>query len=90
MPYAVYILYSEILNKFYIGHTRDDLNQRIRRHLSDHAGFTAKAKDWQLVYQEIFEHKSDAARREREIKNWKSSIRVRALVRNSGFGDSFL
>jgi putative endonuclease len=51
-----------------------DVNQRLRRHLSDHKGFTAKAKDWVVVYSECFD--SLPAARKREIRNttvyWKS------------------
>ena len=86
MPYTVYILYSKQSNQFYIGHTGDAIEERIRRHLSEHSGFTAKAKDWQLVYQEIYEQKSDAASREREIKRWKSAVRIRALFGSSASG----
>ena len=83
MSYTVYILHSQTLNKFYIGHTSDLIQERIRRHLTDHDGFTSTVKDWQLVYQEKFEHKITAAKREREIKSWKSSIRIKALIANS-------
>jgi putative endonuclease len=38
-------LKSLSLGKFYIGHTGDDINERLRRHLSDHKGFTSSAKD---------------------------------------------
>jgi hypothetical protein len=31
-----YILYSEILDKYYIGHTEQGMEERLRRHLSDH------------------------------------------------------
>ena len=86
MPYTVYILYSNFLDKFYIGHTGDNLEQRIRRHLSDHSGFTSRAKDWKLVYSEIFPQKSDASMRERELKGWKSSSRIRALIAQSKRG----
>ena len=84
MSYTVYILYSGSLNKFYIGHTSDQIEQRIRRHLSDHDGFTAKAKDWVMVYSELFPDKSLAGKRKREIKAWKSSSRIKALVQNYG------
>ena len=80
MPYTVYILFSASLNKFYIGHTGDLPEQRIRRHLAGHDGFTSKAKDWRLVYQEKMENKISATKREREIKSWKSSIRIKALI----------
>ena len=83
MHYTVYILHSITLNKFYIGHTSDLIEERVRRHLTDHDGFTSKAKDWNLVYQETFSEKSSAGKREREIKSWKSSIRIKALITNS-------
>ncbi|MHA4847547.1 GIY-YIG nuclease family protein [Flavitalea antarctica] len=83
MPYTVYILHSDQLSKYYVGHTADLIKQRLRRHLTDHDGFTSKAKDWQLVYQEFFEDKKSAATREREIKSWKSARRITALIENS-------
>jgi len=83
MPYTVYILHSSQLNKYYVGQTGDELNDRIRRHLSDHKGFTSKAKDWLLVHTEIFPDRLHAAKREREIKGWKSSLRIKALILTS-------
>jgi putative endonuclease len=65
---AFYILYSDSLDKFYIGHTEDDLEERLRKHNSNHKGFTGKKHDWRIVYSEIFENKSMAYAREREVK----------------------
>ncbi|MGY6522384.1 MAG: GIY-YIG nuclease family protein [Mongoliitalea sp.] len=39
-----YILYSQTLDKYYLGHTCDILEDRLRRHLSNHKGFTGKLK----------------------------------------------
>ncbi len=36
MPYSVYILFSKIKNRYYIGYTHDELPERIRRHNSNH------------------------------------------------------
>jgi putative endonuclease len=58
-----------------------DVNQRLRRHLSDHKGFTAKAKDWVIVYSEAFEDVSEARKREIQIKNWKSRTLIEKLVK---------
>ena len=80
MSHTVYILYSAQIDKFYIGRTSDDLDQRIRRHLSDHHGFTARAKDWVLAYTETFAHKAEAVKRESEIKSWKSRKRLAILI----------
>ena len=78
-----YILYSETLDKFYIGHTCENLDERLRKHLSNHKGFTAKIKDWKIVYFEILENKSLAYKRELEIKSWKSKTKIKKLIYNS-------
>ena len=80
MTVSVYILFSATLDRYYVGCTTDSLYQRIRRHLSEHKGFTARAKDWVLVYQESFENKTDALKREKEIKKWKSAERIKLLI----------
>ncbi|ASW74436.1 excinuclease ABC subunit C [Chryseobacterium piperi] len=59
-----YILFSKSLNKYYIGHSYEELQERLRKHLSNHKGFTAKVKDWNIVYYEIFNYKSEAYERE--------------------------
>jgi putative endonuclease len=75
-----YILHSAKLNKFYIGHTADALEERLRRHLSEHSGFTSKAKDWNVIYTEEYPDKSQAYQRELEVKSWKSKKRIKALI----------
>ncbi|MEX2591663.1 MAG: GIY-YIG nuclease family protein [Anditalea sp.] len=80
MDYTFYILYSSGLDRFYIGHTGEDIDERLRKHLTQHKGYTSKAKDWQLVYTEKFASKSEAYQRELEVKRWKSSKKIRELV----------
>jgi len=75
-----YILFSKTLNQYYIGHTSERLDERLRKHLSNHSGFTGKAKDWIVIYFEEFEIKSLAYRRELEVKKWKSRLRVEKLI----------
>ena len=77
--FYVYILFSKTQEIYYIGHTSMTLEERLRRHLSAHKGFTARAKDWQIVYQELFTNKSVAITREKEIKKCKSKIKIEAL-----------
>ncbi|SIS94910.1 GIY-YIG nuclease family protein [Chryseobacterium gambrini] len=78
-----YILFSKSLNKYYVGHSCEILQERLRKHLSDHKGFTSKAKDWIIVYSEIFNSKNDAYKREQEIKSWKSSSKIQKLIESS-------
>ena len=50
MPFNVYILYSSIRDRYYIGHSGDDLQERLRKHNSNHKGFSGKVGDWTIVY----------------------------------------
>jgi putative endonuclease len=78
-----YILFSEALDKFYIGHTTEQLEERLRKHLSNHSGYTSKTKDWIIVYFEEYQSKSLAYRRELEVKKWKSKIRINKLINSA-------
>ncbi len=78
--YTTYILYSRFLGKFYIGFTGEEVNIRLAKHLTNHNGFTAKSKDWEIVYKEIFESKIEAMKREKQLKGWKSNIRLKELI----------
>jgi putative endonuclease len=78
--YYTYILFSKSLNKYYIGHTGDELSQRLRKHNSNHKGFTGGLADWGVVYQEMFHSKTEAFARERQIKSWKSRRLLEKLI----------
>ena len=81
-----YILFSSSIDKYYIGYTGDDLQIRLRNHNSNHKGFTGQVNDWCITYFEVFENKSDAFAREREVKSWKSRIKIERLIRKDGSG----
>lgn len=80
MPFT-YILHSASLDRFYVGHTDGDLQDRLRRHLSDHKGFTGKAKDWQIVWFSEFPNKAEAYAEERRIKARKSRAFLLELMK---------
>jgi len=75
-----YILYSFQIDKYYIGHTAGELTERLRRHNSNHKGFTGTAHDWKVVYFEEFPSKTEAYAREREVKSWKSRKKLEQLI----------
>ena len=76
-----YILFSASKNRYYIGATCDELNERIRKHNSNHKkGFTGTVNDWKVVYSEHFKTKEEAFSREREVKKWKSRKKVETLI----------
>jgi putative endonuclease len=81
MPFVYcYIIFSNALNQFYVGHTGDSLEERLRKHNSNHKGFTGKVNDWKIVYHEVFQSKVEAYHREREIKAWKSRKMIEKLI----------
>jgi len=78
-----YILYSDTLDRYYIGHTQD-LSQRLQKHLTNHKGFTGRVSDWKVVYFEVFPTKTAAYARERAIKRRKSRKYIETLISNFG------
>ena len=80
--YAVYILYSSKLDKYYIGYSAD-VADRLRRHNNHSRGFTNAGKPWVLVYTEDYENKSEAEAREKQLKKWKNKERLEMLITKS-------
>ena len=48
MNFTVYILFSEIKNRYYIGFT-SNIEDRLKRHNQKSKGFTRNVDDWKLV-----------------------------------------
>jgi putative endonuclease len=67
MTHFVYILYSELSESYYTGETLDP-DLRLRKHISNHTGYTSIAKDWRIVFQKECDSKSEALKLERRIK----------------------
>ena len=80
MSYYVYILYSEMIDQFYVGHT-SDLENRLYRHTNSGSKATKKASDWKIVYTQQFESKAAAYQREVQIKNKKSRKYIESLIK---------
>jgi putative endonuclease len=79
----VYILFSEKLNKFYIGSTTD-LERRLKEHNRGKEKFTKTGIPWLLVYNELFDELIDARRREVYIKKQKSRKFIVSLISTKG------
>ena len=79
MNFFVYIIFSEKLNRYYVGHT-DNIVIRLTQHNDGLSSYTAKAKDWKLAYSEIFITREEAHKREREIKAKKSRKYIEYLL----------
>jgi putative endonuclease len=76
----VYILHSLSLDKYYIGHTEGSPEERLAKHLTNHSGYTSRAKDWKVVYSCEFETKNAAYAEERRLKALKSKVAIKRLI----------
>ena len=83
MTAYTYILYSEKLNKYYIGSTTN-IERRLLEHNRGKEKFTKTGCPWILVYMEIFTDLLDARRRELHIKKQKSRKYIETLIRSVG------
>jgi putative endonuclease len=79
MDFKVYILFSELKNRFYIGFT-SNLVERVIRHNQKSKGFTGNVNDWEVVYVENYDTKEEAQQRELIIKSWKSRTKIQELI----------
>ena len=80
--YIVYILFSSIRNKYYIGHT-ENLEKRLSRHNNGLVRSTKSGVPWSLIYKENKNTKNEAYGRELQIKSYKGGLAFKNLI-NSG------
>jgi putative endonuclease len=76
--YFVYILYSTSIDKFYIGQTQD-VNNRLREHVEYK---NLGANDWIIKHTEQYNTRSEAMKRETEIKKKKRRSYIEWLISN--------
>ena len=82
MRYFVYILHSKKKDRYYIG-SCSDLKERLKRHNAGATISTKNGRPWEIVYQETFEDKIQAIRRENYIKKMKSRDFIKGLISQS-------
>ncbi len=66
--YFIYVLYSNKINKRYIGST-SNISKRLIEHNSGKSKFTKSGIPWKLVYSEKYETNSEARKRELFLKS---------------------
>ncbi len=79
--FYVYILKSEIRDRYYIGYT-SDVAERVRKHNAGSTTSTRPHKPWKVVYVEECADKKSAWLRERQIKQYKSGEAFKKLLEN--------
>ncbi len=77
--YHVYILKSKKDNKFYIGST-SDVAARLNYHNSGRQRSTRHRIPFSIVYEEAFNCKSEALKREKQIKSYKGGNAFKKLL----------
>jgi len=78
--FYLYILQSFIDGTYYIGHT-GDLKKRIKWHNAGYSLSTKAKRPWELVYQERYQTKREAQKREYELKRKKSRKYIEFIIR---------
>jgi putative endonuclease len=79
-----YIIFSDKLNKFYIGATQEDVTLRIMKHNLGTYGkhrFTSTTNDWELFLFISALDYAHAIRIERKVKSMKSRTYIHNLVK---------
>ena len=77
--YYLYVIQAEVDGSYYVGYTRD-VKERLRRHNEGWTKSTKSKVPWKLVYTEAYQSKTDAIKREKQLKSWKSHKQIDRLV----------
>ncbi|MDZ7722220.1 MAG: GIY-YIG nuclease family protein [candidate division KSB1 bacterium] len=80
--FTVYALYSSKYDKIYIGYT-SNLQARFKSHNKlATKGWTIKFRPWEILYTEEYLTKSEAMKREKQLKSYKGRQFIRHLINN--------
>ncbi len=82
MSYFTYIIYSQKNDKYYTG-SSEDTEKRLQQHNWSRTPSTKTGIPWKLVYIEEYKTRSEAVKREYEIKKKKSRKYIEYLIANS-------
>ena len=81
MKYYVYILYSESINKYYIGYSTNVPNRLIFHNSEEYNKiWTKRGIPWELKFQQEFPTKSEALKTERFIKKQKNKKFIERII----------
>jgi len=77
--FYLYILQSESTGRYYIGQTQD-VSERLAYHNANYSKFLKNRGPWRLAYTEQYRTRSEAVRRERQLKSWKDRHMIEKLL----------
>ena len=79
MKFFVYVIYSQKHGKIYIGMT-SNLEKRLFAHNNLPKGWTKNFRPWELVFSKEFSTKSEALKREKELKSHQGRDFIRQQI----------
>ncbi len=79
--YCVYAIYNQQAQKYYIGQTID-LKERLRLHNNHYfKSYTSRFPGkWELIYEESIPTRSEALRREKQLKSGNGREFIKSLI----------
>ncbi len=77
--YTVYILFSESIDRYYVGYT-NDLERRLSEHNRKKGKYTDAGIPWEVAHIEMFDQKTKAKEREKYIKSRKSRKYIEEII----------
>lgn len=80
MQHFIYILYSESRDRYYIGSCAD-VEQRLIRHNAGATLSTKSGRPWKVVYTETYQTKTEALKREINLKKMKSRAHLEEMIK---------
>lgn len=80
--FYVYILRSIRNKDIYIGYSTD-LKERLKYHNSGNVRATKQNLPWELIYYEAYKDKSDATKREKQLKNHRAKEDLKIQLKYS-------
>ena len=89
--FTVYILYSQILDRYYVGETLD-MEERIQQHNTGYYSdsYTKQSSDWCLYFKLECESRTQARKIESHIKKMKSRKYIQNLSKYPEISEKLL
>ena len=84
MPFAVYVIYSPSIDRYYVGHAEDPALRLERDHNGGRNKSTKTGRPWEHKWARWFKTRAEAMAMERTIKARKSRAYIEELIASEG------
>jgi putative endonuclease len=78
--FFTYVLYSINFNKIYIGYSSDAKKRLAAHNDKRNSGWTKKYQPWVIIHLENFETKTEALKREKQLKTSRGRDFIRGII----------